>query len=297
MFITLDLLKERKACKEGILFFQKYYPNGADTLTLLSDERLPKDFFHWAYLHIGYDNDQELAKQERQAFEQILDIHNSTQIFNSQQVKDSDNISKSIKVEHSQYVYQGVDIQNSHHITNSKRVTNSDNIFSSKFVTNSHIVIDSKNVTDSTNVYEGTFVIRSSNIFKGNLITDCNGLRDCTDLSDSAYCTSCKRLRHCLFCDNLTDKEYYIFNQKCSEAQFAIAQQQFNEFAPTTLYYIDKQSEDDYVWSKPHICYNYSKHYSVISHTDVFWEWIKSLPGYDPKILYTITFNPILLKD
>ena len=38
---------------------------------------------------------------------------------------------------------------------------------------------------------------------------------------------------------------------------------------------------------------NFSKFFEDLPND--FWQWVKTLPNYDPEILYSMTFNPTLL--
>ena len=39
---------------------------------------------------------------------------------------------------------------------------------------------------------------------------------------------------------------------------------------------------------------NFSKFYENLQ--DDFWQWVKTLPNYNPEVLYSITFNSALLE-
>ncbi|MFH0820540.1 MAG: hypothetical protein V1908_02085 [Candidatus Peregrinibacteria bacterium] len=65
--------------------------------------------------------------------------------------------------------------------------------------------------------------------------TDCDNCYECFYCHDSKNCQNswmlenCKRLKSCIACKNLTDKEYYIYNQPASKADFEAMQKRLLE--------------------------------------------------------------------
>jgi hypothetical protein len=58
--------------------------------------------------------------------------------------------------------------------------------------------------------------------------------------------------------------------------------------------YVDKWYEEPIVKIRPRQVIRWDKHYTPIS--DRFWKWVKTLPNYDTKILYSITLNSEFLN-
>ena len=65
---------------------------------------------------------------------------------------------------------------------------------------------------------------------------------------------------------------------------------QFNKIVslPLKMAFIDKEN------LIPRQIYNFSKFFENLSSD--FWQWTKTLPNYDPEILYSMTFNQGLLQ-
>ncbi|MFC1655870.1 hypothetical protein ACFL3C_03310 [Patescibacteria group bacterium] len=86
-----------------------------------------------------------------------------------------------------------------------------EDLFYSYWMVNDKDVFDSMYTNDSTRCY---------------FCSDVNGGYNCVALEESTNCNDCyfsyqlRGCKNCLFCSNLTNKEYYVFNKKCSKEEF-----------------------------------------------------------------------------
>lgn len=95
----------------------------------------------------------------------------------------------------------------------------------------------------------------------------------CKNLYFSNFSTNVNRG---IFCSSLTNKSNVIFNEEISEKKF--------DFILKQLYSIIEDYELD---KKDHL---FIKDYMA----DMLWEnreWVKSLPGYEPIRIYSVTFD------
>jgi hypothetical protein len=197
-------------------------------------------------------------------------------------------------------VFGSKNINESNNISHSKIVEGSECVYNSFLVTNCYGVVDSKNITDSTNVVCSEFVVGSRGVFNGNMITDSNfvsafakgGVRDITD---SSFIMSCSNLKNCLFCEGISDKEYHIFNKPVPPKTFEAIYKQMDLILGTFEVHLTLE------WPKgtvpldtPRINRNVIKQFRDLP--DDFWEWVATLPNYDPLVLYSIVFNSDKIK-
>ncbi len=88
---------------------------------------------------------------------------------------------------------------------------------------------------DNEDCYYSTYLHRSQNVvdcfftFDSQRCYECidcyNGYnllyaKNCKNCSDSALLSNCQSCKNCLGCVNLKNKQYYIFNQQCTEEEF-----------------------------------------------------------------------------
>jgi hypothetical protein len=97
-----------------------------------------------------------------------------------------------------------------------------------------------------------------------------------------------------MFCFNVSNEQYQIFNKPVSPRLYEMFSRQYNDFMTEFLAFAPLWPEETLIESYPYISYNFSNWYSPISKE--FWNWAKTLPGYDDSILYSITMNPMFLK-
>lgn len=291
MFITIDDLKNQNACEQGIRFMSRFYPDGFKMSELVLEKHIPKDFVHWARQHLPCSEITKERYLQRMNIENSTDycyssnLQNSQYIWYSENVSDSRHIMNSENVVASQNVSDSEDVESSENIFASSFVSNSAKVFNGNNVTNSHNVVDSRAIIDSKNVVDSADVLSSSEVVGGLELTDCH------------FCLDCSKLQHCLFCQGQTSGEYLIFNTPVAKERFEIFAKQYSRlFQKCKMEFCETWPPDELLRpAKPRKHGFHAEYYSELD--EDFWRWVKTLPGYDPKIIYGITLLPEFLVD
>lgn len=283
MFLTVDILKERRACEKGINFVKKFYPNGVELSEIIQNRDIPKEFLHWGFSHL------DATDEEIKLYEKVLDITNTTGYFESEKVSDSQQVRFSSEIENSKDIYRSKKVKNSYSIYSSNNVEDSSNIKKSSFCINSEIILNSTNVTDSTMVVNSNCIIRSNSIIKSSFVTESTCIIDSSNIEGCNFLMGCSNMRDSIFCLGLDGKEYYLFNKPVSKIMYENVNFQFSKYITLPLRMISINNEN-LVSTQVN---NFSKFFENLS--DDFWQWVKTLPNYDTEILYSMTFNPTLL--
>jgi hypothetical protein len=221
-------------------------------------------------------------------------------VFGSTKVVNSDYVLRSDMVENSNYIFDCEDITNSNNISYSRVVQSSDQVFDSEFIYQSHRVSNSCNVTESDNIIQSNFVISSRDIMNATNVIESMFV---TDLSPSytkninfcAFINHCQNLQHCLFCYDINNGEYLLFNKPISAREYdMIKMQMTNVLNKHELIFVKKWPIEQIPLDSPRIDRNIEWQFAKLP--EVFWRWVKTLPGYDPMILYGITMQGNLLN-
>ena len=284
MFLTVDILKERHACEKGISFVEKNYPNGVELSEIIQNKNLSKDFLHWGFLHL------DATDEEKKIYEKVLDITNTTGYFRSEKVSDSQQIRFSSEIKNSKDVYHSKKIKNSYSVYSSNNVEDSSNVHDSSFCTNSKIILNSTNVTDSTMIVNSNCIIRSNSIIKSSFITESTCIMNSSNIESCNFLRDCRNMKNSIFCTGLEGEEYYLFNKPISKIMYENINFQFSKYITLPLRIVSTNNEN-LVSTQIN---NFSKFYENLQ--DDFWQWVKTLPNYNPEVLYSITFNSALLE-
>ena len=224
-------------------------------------------------------------------------------VYDSSKISNSTYISCCSRVQDSDYIFSSDDIKESKDVTSSFVVERSRQIFDSEFVYDSQQVFKGKNITQSTNVINSSYVVRSSSIMNAAVVTDSHYVSGFAEegikqIKNSAFITDCANLDHCLFCHNIRDGKYLLFNKPIDSDQFDMIMSQMKSILGG---WQSKLTRNGKFWPSetipldyPVIQRNIAKQYEDLP--DVFWRWVKTLPGYDPKVLYAITYQSELLQ-
>ena len=282
MFITVDIIQRRGP--EHLVEFIKIYPNGAEAIEVLQNKKIANEFLHWCYQYLDF-NEQEVA-----AYLNRMEVISSQGVFESERISNSEIVSESFGVYNSERVYGSIEINNCTYIVDSEYIDNSEQIGASSFVDNCERIIGSKNITNSEEVYDSTYVVNSEGIYRGENIVDSNGIWHSENLTGCGFCANCKDLTNSLFCQGLNGGEYFLFNKQIDKTRFDMIAKQYKKYAPE--FCLTEEWTDDF-GNVPAARYDYRKHFEKV--TEFFWAWVKTLPGYDPSIIYSITFNPRFL--
>jgi hypothetical protein len=297
MYLTLDILKKNNACGQGVDWFSQNYPDGAELIDVIRDKRVATEFLHWGYQHLSINEAEYQAYLERLQIE----VEKPWTIYEGRIVKNSEYVSKSERVTNSSFVFGSKQIKDSHNVNHSKMVERSEMIYNSFLIDNSKRVLDSKNITDSANVICSDFVVGSYSIFNGSMITDSgyvNGFSrgSSRDITESFFIMSCKNLRHCLFCEGISDKEYHLFNKPITPKLYeVISKQLWDILEGRDLTFTKEWPENTVPLDTPRVQRNLIKQHKDLP--DEFWDWVKTLPNYDPTVLYGITFQSDKISD
>ena len=285
MFLTVEDLKKHKACETGIKLFNKLYPNGIEIIKLLDNTHIPIEVLHWGYEHLNVSE------------EEIKKYYLRCGIINSKEIIHSERISNSNFVFHSKDIEDCAFVSNCNTAADSRQITFCSNVIRSKFCYESESltdvlgVVSSKDIHNSINIIDSTLIRNCEDVSNSRNLTNCSFIYRST-LSEechfSSFLTGCF---NCLFCTDLKAEQYCLFNKSISKDNYNKIYEEFkikienevfnlikdNSNIKSTTYYIAKKEN------------NYKEYFSLIS--DNFNEWVKSLPNFDPFIMYQITFD------
>ena len=284
MFITLDILQKRGACQEYLDFFAKHYPDGVEMKHMIERGHLPYHAIHWGYQWLDPDEEEIAAYWKR------VCVEDSEGVFESDHIYHSSVISQSSNVTNGTYIYSSKNITNSSAVVDSEYIDNSNDIWDSFVVEKSDRVLKSKNVSESNEVCQSNYVVGSSGIYQSDNIVNSVAIWKSEGLTDCAFCFNCRNSTGLLFCTDADGAEYQLFNKPIDKVRFNMIQQQLKRmFSPELTLFSTPETYN----AVPKPYYDYRKHFSKV--TDKTWEWVKTLPGYNPSVLYSLTFNPMFL--
>ena len=139
------------------------------------------------------------------------------------------------------------------------------------------MVSNSKNVTNSFNVFDSSEIIK------------------CNSVSNSYFCNNCENIKFSIFCNGLKDSEYCIFNKPIDKAHYEIFEKQYKKYVCELLDFISDWPTGLSTNALVSPTRKFDDWFHPLS--DKFWKWAKTLPGYDPMLLYNITMLPELIMD
>lgn len=286
MFITLDILQKRGACQEYLDFFQKHYPDGVEMLHMIEQGHMPYHALHWGYKWLD-PNEEEIV-----AYWKKVVVVDSEGIDESDHVTNSRIIVASSRITDCHNIIDSKDVTSSHQIRSSEFVTDSSFISGSSFIDNSLRILNSKNVDNSCEVVDSIYVINSSGVMDSTNVMDGHTIWRSKDLTNCGFCFNCTNLTNSLFCLNTENGEYLLFNKPIDKARFEIINKQFRRYASA-------DSDMTTGWNKNIHGADATKINNFRKNTEnipeAFWSWVKTLPGYDSMIMYSLTFNPQFL--
>jgi hypothetical protein len=299
MFITVDILKQNKACSPGIKWFERHFPNGAELIDVINHPKVDRQTLHWGYANLITTDEEKVAYRKKLAIETSAEwtIYESDHVINCLYV------TRSSGIKNSDYIFGSEGVTNSKNVMSSNMVENSSQIFSSNFVYDSKQVTCSKNITNSINIVNSDYIINSISVMNAASVMDSqivHGLAPgkTRQIKNSIFISECENIDHCLFCTGIKDAEYMLFNEKIDAMQYEIIKRQLtgilNDWQPEFVKG-GEWPEDTIPLDSPHIQRNIIKQFESLPET--FWKWIKTLPGYNPAIVYALTFQGNLIKE
>ena len=289
MFLTSEVLKKYHASIEGIDKFQELYPNGAEISTIIEDERVPSNILHWGYEHLP------VSQEEINLYKNRLNIINCINFLKSKDIENCQAIFNSRKCKNSLSVKDSVTVTDSTLIVNSKKVSESFNVYDSKEIRNSKNIIQSHSVYNSNNICVSENIYKSNSIFRSDDILDSIALRRCDHVSRSLFCNDCNNSTNQMFCHDLSEEEFHLFNNPISKDEYSKIFKEITERFPdlslnlfSSLNALPFGTEKGYTINEI-----YPIHYKTIPIE--FFEFIKTLPGYNPFTLYVLTLDSTFL--
>lgn len=289
-YVNQELLVKNNVPLEFLDWFNKFYPAGTAMLGLISFSLTPVGFLYWIRDNLILDD------QELETFLKRLEIVDSSDVFHCCQVTEGKNVTFSDRVFQSSYVCLSKDVSNSKDVQRSEEVTNSCQIFDSHFVDKSQQICMSSGIEESGNVVHSNSIFESYNIIDSFNILESRELRNCSDMTNSAFCADSSGLSNCLFCFGLKNASFHIFNKPVDEKRYNFFIKRYKSLLKQTmLSFIEEWPEDETGAINLSPSKNFKKYYADLPLS--FISWIKSMPGYDPEILYSITMLPTFLSD
>ena len=298
MYLTKEILQKFNACSAGIKWFERHFPNGAELIDVINHPKVDKHTLHWGYTNLP------TTAAEQEAYRKKLNITNNPHIDTiaySDNIEDSTFVSRSSGVEKSRFIFSCEDVINSSNVSSSKVVQRSDRIFNSEFVYDSERVYDGKNINKSHNIVSANYIINSANVMNAASVINSKFVVDIApdgtkQIKNSVFINHCSNLDHCLFCYGISDGEHLLFNKKITPEEYdMITTQLDNILLNIELKFTHNGWPQEQIpLDAPIINRNTSNQFAALP--DKFWRWMKTLPGYDPMIMYGITMQGNLLN-
>ena len=151
------------------------------------------------------------------------------------------------------------------------------------------------NINESINICNSTMIVRSKNVVDSVNIFDSSEIIKCNQVLNSYFCQNCKEIKNCMFCENLEGAEYYIFNKPVDKKYFEFFEKQYLKYLTEPLDFVRDWPENLLAAIRVTPTRKFDDWYHPISKK--FWKWARTLPNFDPMILYNITMLPEFLVD
>lgn len=288
MFITQEILNKYHACNAGKKIMQKLYPDGAEVMELLDDKRLPVEMFHWGMRYLPVTTEEELKYYKVCEIEDSEEVCDSTDVKRSKYIDSSKEVHDSLRINSSKVVYDSENVSSSDEVYASQYVVSSSNINLSDHVYASDKIAMSNRVAHSKNIGESNDIARCEEISHGR------GLYRCNNVENSAFSSFLSYSSDCFFCTDLQYSRYMVFNKPATQEVIEEIRTKLKEFSTERLNLL--QFNKDYLFTTDaRFCENFGEYYLTIS--DDFWNWVKTLPNFDPFIMYRITYMPMWLEE
>lgn len=299
MYITKETLIRHGACGQGLKWFERTFPNGAELMDVINHKYADRHTLHWGFANLT------TTEEEQAAYRAKLNIdcdENNYTIYESDNIHNSKYVTHSSRIFDSSYIFNCEEITRSDDILQSQNVEDSSLVYDSEFVYNSHHILKCKNVTNSHEIVCSDYVIESHHIMQAAAVKRSAWVTDfhfglTKQITDSYFISRGQNLEHCMFCYGLDNKKYHIFNKEVSPEEFEVIHRQLfsilKDWQPEFVV-DDEWPEQQIPLDAPRVQRNIIKQFANLP--DKFWRWVMTLPGYDPAILYAITYQPITLR-
>ena len=294
MYITKETLERHGACGQGLKWFERTFPNGAEIVDVINHKYTDKHFLHWGFVNLT------TTEEEKEAYRKKLKINcgeANYSIYESDDVIGCSYVTHSSRIDGCERVFYSNDVRDSSDILRSSNVENSKLIYGSDFVFDSERVINGKNINGSQVVVNSDYVIDSHHIYgaagiKNSAYVADIGFAETKQISNSCFISGSKNLNYCLFCFGIENDSYKLFNSPIDEMEYKMIARQ--------LGYILGGWEPEFVkdnhWPQgtipldsPILQRNALIQWKGLP--DRFWDWVKTLPNYREDIMYSLTYQ------
>lgn len=281
MYITLDILTKHGVGEDIYEYFTNKYPDGVEAMSVIKNSETPNRVLHWIYEWL------DISKEEIEVYWQRVNVVDSEGVCKSNNVTRSALVVGSNEVSGSRHVYDSEQITDSHKVVSSQFINSSEYIVNSEFIDESHHIFGSKNVNGCSQVVDSVYIMLAHGVFESSNIVNAHSIWKSENLTDCYFCFNCHNVFNALFCEGISNGEYYLFNKKIDKARFDMILRQYKLYSTPFITLMSEWPEG--FGQSPTKYYDYRKHTEKI--TDKFYAWVKTLPGYDPAIMYSITFD------
>lgn len=295
--ITLDFLLDNQASVADFNWFKQEFPNGATITEILNHDRVPLDFMHWIGEIIGFTENEMTLYHQRTGIE----CEKPLTVYKSDNIRNSEYVWFSTSIDDSRYVFSSNDVSDGEVIYGSEYIEHAKQIFDSDFVYYSTQVLLGSNVNESNNIVNSGYVVNSHSVMNADNVHDSAFVTSferghTNNIHGSYFIFDCQNMTNCLFCSGVSDGEYLVFNQPVSTADYILLTNQLlhmlKDFRPALTENGEWPGATipvEEARAQPHL----ERMYEHLP--EAFWKWIKTVPGYDPSILYNITRSKKLL--
>lgn len=272
---------------EFVEFLAHHYPEGEELSIIFQNPACPIDLLHWA------SNWLDLTEEEKEAYTKACCIEDSTDIWQCYNVKSSSRVVFSKDIDKSSFVFKSQEVVGGRNIVSSEGVYFSNDVFMSFFVDGCSKIWKCSNANASYNISNSKSITTSKNVANSSAVFDSREITNCSNIYGSLFCANSKELKNCMFCNGLEHASYHIFNKPVEKQYFELFAQQYRKYAPDLLSFVNYFPGELY-GSLPSVNNRIDVWYSSLS--EKFLKWAKTLPNFDPMILYNITLLPDILK-
>jgi hypothetical protein len=98
-----------------------------------------------------------------------------------------------------------------------------------------------------------------------------------------------------MFCIGLEDAEYCLFNKQIDKNLFDLLEKQYLRYMTELLDFVRDWPVDSVGKLNTKATEKFDDWYHPIP--DRFWKWARTIPNFDPMILYNITMIPEILLE
>lgn len=291
MFLTKEILTQYNACQEGIDWFIRNFPNGAELIDVIRYKHAIPYFLHWGKLHLT------TSPEEQRAYYEVLHVENSTNTFECRNVKNSNMVTNSENVSDSQYIYNSNDITQSDDVRHSKKVQNSQHIISSSSIFSSTHCLETSSVKNGHNISFSNFVIDSHDVYYSNLINKSSFIFKSENVDCCGFVAHSQHLNNGLFCYEYDNQNYGLFNHEIGETQWNFLYEEYldqiKDYSLCLFNTWDPENLSASITGNHNYLTMFKNLFVALPN---FISWVQHLPYYNAEIAYNITFIPNFLQ-